>query len=60
MIKVKNIKKIAIVLFTVVLIVSCFSVSAFAAEGDVSGAVEDTWIAARGQIKSVTTRSYSP
>lgn len=56
----KNIKKIAIVLFTVVLIVSCFSVSTFAAEGDVSGAVEDTWIAARGQIKSVTNKVIFP
>ena len=37
----------------------CFSVSA-ERTGDVAGAVEDTWIAARGQIKSVVNNVVFP
>ena len=37
----------------------CFSVSA-EGTGDVAGAVEDTWIAARGQIKSVVNNVVFP
>ena len=56
----KNIKKIVLVFFAAVLIAACSCVSAFAAEGDVSGAIEDTWIAAREQIKSVTNKVIFP
>ena len=42
------------------MLVSVMSVTAFAAEGDVAGAVEDTWIAARGQIKSVVNKVIFP
>ena len=56
----KNKRKILLVLFAVVLITACFSISTFAAEGDVAGAVEETWTAARSQIKSVTTKVIFP
>ena len=49
-------KKILLTVFAVLMLVSVMSVTAFAAEGDVAGAVEDTWIAARGQIKSVVNK----
>jgi hypothetical protein len=45
----------------VLLLVSVFSVSAFAANtGDVAGAVEDTWKEARGQIKDVVNNVIFP
>ena len=46
-----NFKKIALVVLAVVILSCIMSVSAFAAgTGDVAGAVEDTWGAAKGQI----------
>lgn len=53
-------KKILLTVFAVLMLVSVMSVTAFAAEGDVAGAVEDTWIAARGQIKSVVNKVIFP
>lgn len=43
------------------IIVSMMSVTCFAAgTGDVAGAVEDTWIAARGQIKQIVNNVVFP
>lgn len=54
-------KKIFAMLLMTLLMVSVLSVTAFAAgTGDVAGAVEDTWIAARGQIKSVVNNVVFP
>lgn len=56
-----NYKKLALVGLMVLILVSMFSVSAFAAEtGDVAGAVEDTWKEARGQIKDVVNNVVFP
>ena len=46
----KTKKKVIVLLVMALFMVAMMSVTAFAAEGDVAGAVEDTWIAARGQI----------
>ena len=54
-------KKTEIVLLVMALfMVAMMSITAFAAEGDVAGAVEDTWIAARGQIKTVVNNVIFP
>ena len=54
-------KKIFAMLLMTLLMVSVLSVTAFATgTGDVAGAVEDTWIAARGQIKSVVNNVVFP
>lgn len=42
------------------LLLSLFSVSAFAAAGDVAGAVENTWNDAKGQIKDVVNKVVFP
>lgn len=42
------------------LLLSLFSVSVFAAEGDVAGAVENTWNDAKGQIKDVVNKVVFP
>ena len=56
-----NYKKLALVGLMVLILVSMFSVSAFAAgAGDVAGAVEDTWKEARGQIKDVVNNVIFP
>ncbi len=58
--KTKTKKIIAVIVMTIVLC-SMLSVSAFAAQtGDVAGAVEDTWVAARGQIKQVVNNVIFP
>ena len=57
----KNFKKIALVVLAVVILSCIMSVSAFAAgTGDVAGAVEDTWGAAKGQIKQVVNNVVFP
>lgn len=43
-----------------ILLVCLGSILSFAAEGDVAGAVEETWEAARDQIKSVTNKVIFP
>ena len=56
-----NFKKIALVVLAVVILSCITSVSAFAAgTGDVAGAVEDTWGAAKGQIKQVVNNVVFP
>ena len=56
----KTKKKVIVLLVMALFMVAMMSVTAFAAEGDVAGAVEDTWIAARGQIKSVVNNVIFP
>ena len=56
-----NFKKIALVMLIVTALACMMSVSAFAAgTGDVAGAVEDTWVEARGQIKDVVNNVIFP
>lgn len=56
----KTKKKVIVLLVMALFMVAMMSVIAFAAEGDVAGAVEDTWIAARGQIKTVVNNVIFP
>jgi len=56
----KTKKKVIVLLVMALFMVAMMSVTAFAVEGDVAGAVEDTWIAARGQIKSVVNKVIFP
>lgn len=56
----KTKKKVIVLLVMALFMVAMMSVTAFAAEGDVAGAVEDTWIAARGQIKTVVNKVIFP
>ena len=54
-------KKILTILTLSLLLLSLLSVTVFAAEtGDVAGAVEDTWNAAKGQIKDVVNKVVFP
>ena len=53
-------KKILAMLLLSLLLLSLFSVSAVAAEGDVAGAVENTWNDAKGQIKDVVNKVVFP
>ena len=54
-------KKIISILMMSLLLLSLLSITAFAAEsGDVAGAVEDTWNAAKGQIKDVVNNVVFP
>ncbi len=57
----RRFKKIALIVMTVLMLVTicCVSVSA-AGTGDVAGAVEDTWGAAKGQIKQVVNNVIFP
>ena len=59
MFKTKKNRIILFALFTVML-VSIFSVTAFAASGDVAGAIENTWSAAKVQIKQVVNNVVFP
>lgn len=56
----KTKKKVIVLLVMALFMVAMMSITAFAAGGDVAGAVEDTWIAARGQIKSVVNKVIFP
>ena len=54
-------KKIISMIIMSLLLLSLLSVTAFAAEaGEVAGAVEDTWNAAKGQIKDVVNKVVFP
>ena len=44
----------------VVLLMTAMSVTAFAADGDVAGAVENTWNAAKTQVQSVVNNVIFP
>ena len=54
-----NIKKILLCIAVVTVILSVFTVTAFAA-GDVAGAIKSTWTAAQGQIKDVVNNVVFP
>ena len=56
----KTKKKVIVLLVMALFMVAMTSITAFAAGGDVAGAVEDTWIAARGQIKTVVNNVIFP
>ena len=56
----KTKKKVIVLLVMALFMVAMMSITAFAAEGDVAAAVEDTWIAARGQIKTVVNNVIFP
>lgn len=56
----KTKKKVIVLLVMALFMVAMMSITAFAAEGDVAGAVEDTWIAARWQIKTVVNNVIFP
>ena len=55
----KRTARICLRIMAVILLMSLLSVTAFAA-GDVSGAIEDTWNAAKGQVKSVVNNVVFP
>ena len=54
-----NIKKILLCIAVLTVIISVFTVTAFAA-GDVAGAIKGTWTAAQGQIKDVVNNVVFP
>ena len=56
----KKYNKILVVVAMLALLVSVMSVTAFAASGDVAGAVQSTWNAAKVQIKSVVNNVVFP
>lgn len=56
----KNNKKMAIVFCALLLAVSMTGVPAFAASGDVAGAIEGTWKDASEQIKTVVNNVVFP
>ena len=56
----KKYTKILVVVAMLALLVSVMSVTAFAASGDVAGAVQSTWHAAKVQIKSVVNNVVFP
>jgi hypothetical protein len=53
-------KRILMICVMAVLLVSMLSVTAFAESGDVAGAVESTWNAAKVQIKTVVNNVVFP
>lgn len=53
-------KKILIMLLAALTLCALLSTAALAAEGDVAGAVESTWNAASGQIKTVVNKVVFP
>ena len=52
-------RKIVLLVITGLLLSAAFAVPTFA-DGDVAGAVEETWIVARDQIRSVTDKVIFP
>lgn len=55
-----NKARIILAVVTVVMLVSALSVTAFAASGDVAGAIQNTWNSAKMQIKSVVNNVVFP
>ena len=55
-----NKARIILAVVTVVMLVSALSVTAFAASGDVAGAIQNTWNSAKKQIKSVVNNVVFP
>ena len=56
----KKYKKIVLALSLVLMISLLFCTTAFAANGDVAGAIEGTWNDASGQIKTVVNKVVFP
>ena len=55
-----NKARIILAVVTVVMLVSALSVTAFAASGDVAGAIQNTWNSAKTQITSVVNNVVFP
>ena len=55
-----NKARIILAVVKVVMLVSALSVTAFAASGDVAGAIQNTWNSAKTQIKSVVNNVVFP
>ena len=55
-----NKARIILAVVTVVMLVSALSVTAFAASGNVAGAIQNTWNSAKTQIKSVVNNVVFP
>jgi len=55
-----KLKRILPTLCIVILLLFLFSATAYAASGDVAGAIEDTWTDASGQIKTVVNKVIFP
>ena len=55
-----KLKRILPTLCIAILLLSLFSATAYAASGDVAGAIEDTWNDASGQIKTVVNKVIFP
>ena len=53
-------KQTAIFVLTLVCLMSFLSITAFAAQGDVASAIQDTWDAAKSQIKTVVNNVVFP
>jgi hypothetical protein len=53
-------KKLFITLFAILLFVTIFSITTFATTGDVAGAIQGTWDAAKTQIKAVVNNVVFP
>jgi hypothetical protein len=55
-----KLKRILLTLCIVILLLCLFSATAYAASGDVAGAIEDTWNDASDQIKTVVNKVIFP
>lgn len=55
-----KLKRILPTLCIAILLLCLFSATAYAASGDVAGAIEDTWTDASGQIKTVVNKVIFP
>ncbi|WP_294853386.1 DUF3852 domain-containing protein [uncultured Oscillibacter sp.] len=55
-----KLKRILPTLCITILLISLFSATAYAASGDVAGAIEDTWNDASDQIKTVVNKVIFP
>jgi cell shape-determining protein MreC len=55
-----NRKKITVIVCIIIVLAALFSIAVSATEGDVAGAVEDTWNAAKTQIKQVVNNVVFP
>ena len=56
----KKLKKLLIILAVTVLLLLTFSMTAFAATGDVATAIEQTWVAAKAQVQKVVDNVVFP
>lgn len=56
----RKIKKIIMVVALILMLVLTFSMTTLAEEGDVAGAIEQTWTAAKEQVKKVVDNVVFP